>query len=323
MTSGEFVCLADDSQGDYCLSPISYTEVMQSNERNQWMKAMNEELASLKENETWKLVNRPINAKVMRLKKSCDSNARFKARLVVKGYAQKQGIDYDETFSPVARYDTVRTLHVVATSKGMKLKQFDVKTAFLYGELEEEVFLEQPEGFDDGSGCVCRLKRSLYGVKQAPRCWNKRFVNFMKKAGLKDRTVDPCLCYRTHEDSYLYITIYVDDGLVVGNKDGEIEVFLRLLQEEFQITIGSLENFLGMQIKCQSDGSIFVSQEAYINQILQKFNMVEEKSVFTPVSRKESDNHKDVSGKVPYREAVGRLKYLAVATRLDIALAVR
>ena len=90
-----------------------------------------------------------------------------------KGYAQEQGIDYDETFSPVARYETVRTLLAVAASKNMKLKQFDVKTAFLYSELEEEVYLEQPEGFDDGSGRVCRLKRSLYGLKQAPRCWNK------------------------------------------------------------------------------------------------------------------------------------------------------
>ena len=88
---------------------------------------------------------------------SCDGNAYFKARLVVKGYAQKQGTDYDETFSPVARYDTIRTLLAVATSKNMKLKQFDVKTTFLYSELEEEVYLEQPEGFDDGSGCVCRL----------------------------------------------------------------------------------------------------------------------------------------------------------------------
>jgi hypothetical protein len=104
----------------------------------------------------------------------------------------------------------------------MKLKQFDVKTTFLYGELEEEVYLEQPEGFDDGSGLVCRLKRSLYGLKQAPRCWNKRFISFMEKAGLKNSPADPCLFYRTHEGSFLYIAIYVDDGLVVGNRDKEV-----------------------------------------------------------------------------------------------------
>jgi hypothetical protein len=144
----------------------------------------------------------------------------------------------------------------------------------------------------------------------------------MKKAGWKNSTFGPCLFYHTHEDSFLYIAIYVDDGLVVGNKDEEIEVFWRLLQEEFEITIWSLEKFLGIQIKCQSDGSIIVSQEAYTNQILQKFNMAEAKGVSTPVSREESDNHKDVSGKVPYREAVGSLVYPAAATRPDIAFAV-
>jgi len=122
MTSGEFVCLVD-SQGDYCLSPIAYTEALQSIEQKQWMKTMNEELASLNENETWELVNSPINAKmiqnrwVMRIKTSCDGNAPFKARLVAKGYAQKLGIDYGETFSPVARYHTIRTLLAVAASK--------------------------------------------------------------------------------------------------------------------------------------------------------------------------------------------------------------
>ena len=222
----------------------------------------------------------------------------------------------------MARYDTIRTLLAVAASRNMKLKQFDVKTAFLYGELEEEVYLEQPEGFDDGSGHVCRLKRSLYGLKQAPRCWNKRFISFMEKVGLKNSSADPCLFYRTHEGSFLSIAIYVDDGLVIGNKDKEIEMFLKLMQEEFRITIGSLENFLGMQVKCQIDGSISVSQESYTNKILQKFNMAEAKGVSTPASREESNNHKDISGKVPYREAMGSLMYLAAATRPDIAFAV-
>jgi hypothetical protein len=139
---------------------------------------------------------------------------------------------------------------------------------------------------------------------------------------LKNSTADPCLFYCTYGDSFLYIAIYVDDGPVVGNKDEEIEIFLRLLQEEFEMSIGSLENFLGMQIKCQCDGSVFVSQEAYTNQILQKLNMAEEKGVSTPASSEESDNHKDVSGKVPYREAVGSLMYFAAATHPDIAFAI-
>jgi hypothetical protein len=129
MTSGEFICLVGDSQGDYCSNPISYTEMMQSNKQKQWMKSMNEELASLRENETWELVSRPINANVIQnrwvtcVKTSSDSNAHFKAQLVLKGYVQKPGIDCDETFSPVACYDTILTLLAVSASKGMKLKQ--------------------------------------------------------------------------------------------------------------------------------------------------------------------------------------------------------
>ena len=209
----------------------------------------------------------------------------------------------------------------MVASKNMKLKQFDVKTIFLYSELEE-VYLEQPIGFDNGSGRVCQLKRSLYGLKQAPRCWNKQFISFMEKAGLKNSTADPFLFYHMHEDSFLYIAIYVDDVLVVGNKDEETGVFLGLLQEEFKITIGSLENFLRMQIKCQSNGSVFVSQEAYTKKILQKFNMAEAKGVSMPASCKESDDHIDVSSMVPYCEAVGSLMYLAAATRPDIAFAI-
>jgi hypothetical protein len=125
-----------------------------------------------------------------------------------------------------------------------------------------------------------------------------------------------------HEDSFLCTAINVDDGLVVGNKDEEIEVFLGLLQEEFKVTIGSLETFLGIQIKCQSDGLIFVSQEVYMNNILKKFNMAEAKGVSMPASCEESDNHKNVNGNVPYREAVGSLTYLAVATRPNIAFAI-
>jgi hypothetical protein len=165
-------------------------------------------------------------------------------------------------------------------------------------------------------------KRSLYGLKQAPRCWNKRFISFVEKPGLKNSTADPCLFYRTHEDSFLYVAIYVDDELVFGNKDEESEVFLGLLQEEFKITIDSFEDFLGMQITCQRDGPIFVSEKVYTNKILKKFSLAETKGVSTPASREESDNHKVVSGKVPYLEAVGSLVYLAAATRPGFAFPV-
>lgn len=211
MKSGEYMMLAEVDQCNQV--PRSYAEAMQSKESRQWLAAMKEELTSLKENETWELVDRPAGVKVIqnrwvfRVKPSNDdNNRRFKARLVAKGYVQQKGIDYDETFSPVARYDTVRMLLVIAASKKLKVKQFDVKTAFLYGTLEEEVYLEQPEGFENDTDHVCKLKGSMYRLKQAPRCWHKRFLKFMKKAGLKNSTADPCLFYRNH-DGIVYMSM--------------------------------------------------------------------------------------------------------------------
>ena len=132
---------------------------------------------------------------VLRKKLNADGlTKRLRSRLVAKGHVQKAGIDYDETFRPVTWYDTVRAVLAVAAVERLQLRQFDVKTAFLYGTLQEEVYMRQPEGFDDGSGRVCMLKRRLYGLKQSPRCWNKRFVDLREKERLKVRTADPCLC---------------------------------------------------------------------------------------------------------------------------------
>lgn len=325
MKSDEYMMLAEVDQCNQV--PRSYAEAIQSKESRQWLAAMKEELTSLKENETWELVDRPAGVKVIqnrwvfRVKLSNDdNNRRFKARLVTKGYVQQKGIDYDETFSPVARYDIVRML--LAASKKLKVKQFDIKTAFLYGTLEEEVYFEQPEGFENGTDHVCKLKGSLYRLKQAPRCWHKQFLKFMKKAGLENITADPCLFYRNHDGIVLYVAIYVDDGLVVGNNEKEVQKFLKELKTEFKITIGSLDNFLGMKIECQDNGSITVSQKDYIKRILERFRMDESNPVTTPATREEDETLDAVEGRVPYRETVGSLMYLATATRPDIAFAV-
>jgi len=226
---------------------------------------------------------------------------------VAKGYVQKQGIDYEETFSPVARYDTIRTLLAVAAAENLELAQFDIKTAFLNGTLEENVYMEQLEGFEDDTERVCLLRKSLYGLKQAPRCWNERFKKFMKKAGFKNKCIN--------------VAIYVDDGLVVGSDKAEIEEFLEILQREFHATRGSLDNFLNMKIQKNKDGSIIISQEDYTRKILKRFGMDESNGVSTPIGREENDVKEKIKAKIPYREAVGCL-YLTTATRPDIAFAV-
>lgn len=310
-------------------NPATYEDAMKSHNKKHWKKAMEEEMKSLSENDVWELTDLPEGKKlidsrwVLRVKiKSDGSIDRYKARLVAKGYVQKYGIDYDETFSPVARFDTVRTILSVAASEDLKLQQFDVQTAFLYGKIKEEIFMKQPEGFNDGSGRVCRLKSSLYGLKQAPRCWNVRFVNFLKKFGLQASTADPCLFIRKENGQKLLVTIYVDDGLVAASDNQIIEQFLEELRREFKITVGSLDCFLGMEIQRNNDGSIFVHQTGYTKKILKRFNMSEANKVSVPAVAEEESPMAEAAVEVPYREAVGCLMYLMTTTRPDIAFAV-
>lgn len=326
--NNDFLYMCGDQEEVFKQEPKSYEEAIQSNERKQWEEAMNSEIDSQLKNDTWTLVKRPKKEKVLqnrwvlRLKKKKNGNDLFKARLVAKGHVQKEGIDFQETFSPVARYETIRTILAVAGKKNMKIEQFDVRTAFLYGSLEESIYMEQPKGFDDGTNRVCLLKRSLYGLKQSPRCWNSRFTSFMKKCKLQTSTADPCLFYRRINGKALYVVIYVDDGLVVGDDESEVNQFIQSLQEEFQITHGSLDNFLGMEIR-QGENSIRISQEAYIVSILKRFHMEDANPISTPAIRNEEvDKSEKLSSEVPYREAVGCLMHLTVVSRPDIAYAV-
>ena len=305
-------------------------EALGSAERQLWKQAMQEELDSLAENGTWDLVDLPSDKKivgnrwVLKVKRKPNGDVdRYKARLVAKGYTQEEGVDFHQTYAPVARFETVRALLNVAATEKYQLGQFDVRTAFLYGSLDEEVFMDQPAGFDDGSGRVCKLKRSLYGLKQSPRCWNRRFVTFMESQDMKVSSSDPCLFIRKCSNGRnLMVAIYVDDGILVGDKV-DIDQFLLKLNAEFRITIGTLETFLGMQIETGKDGSIFVHQEAYTKSILRRFNMMDANPVKTPCQRWTREPDEPVLEKsVAYRQAVGSLLYLAMTTRPDLSYAV-
>ncbi|KRZ14078.1 Retrovirus-related Pol polyprotein from transposon TNT 1-94, partial [Trichinella zimbabwensis] len=236
-------------------------------------------LHSLKENSVWKLEyflsgKKVLDSRwVLLIKTKADGSvARYKARLVAKGYMQRPGIDYDETFSPVAHFDTVRALVSIAAVERLKLQQFDVKTAFLYGALKE-VYVKQPEGFENGTNQVYKLNRSLHDLKQAPRCWNRRLVDFLRKQGLKQNTEDPCLFVRLKERSKLLVVIYVNDGIVAGSDTDEMEQFLAVMKTEFQIKHRPMDTFLGMGIKELGDRSIFAGQQAYTRHILKRFRL--------------------------------------------------
>jgi hypothetical protein len=205
---------------------------MNTSNSDNWKTAMKEELNSLIKNETWELVPCPSQRSVIKNKwvfrtkyKADGSLDKFKARLVAKGYSQKEGIDFTETFAPVVRYDTVRVLLSVAAALDLEMTQFDIKTAFLYGNLDEEIFMEEPEGFETSrnGALVCKLKKSLYGWKQAPRQWNHKFNEFL--LSFKPTYSDPCLY--TTPDWSLIIALYVDDGLVLGNDLTRMQKYLQ------------------------------------------------------------------------------------------------
>jgi hypothetical protein len=238
---------------------------------------------------------------------------------------QKAGRDYDETFSPVARFDTIHAVLSVAASHQMKLGQFDVKTAFLYGDLEEVIYMKQPVGYNDGNDTICRLKRSLYGLKQSPRCWNKRFWMFLGKHQLKRSDTDPCLFFNTTEGHKLIIVLYVDDSLDAYLNETDFEILIANLKAEFQVIVSSALWFLGLQINQEQDGSIAVTQENYMKHILYKFGMLERNQVDTPMEKLSADgevNSDCTAINMPYREAVGSLMYLAIGTRPDIMYSV-
>jgi transposase InsO family protein len=176
--------------------PATPEEALSGKESTEWKKAMDEEMKSLHENNTWTLVPKPTDRKLVdcrwiykRKEKSDGTLDRYKARLVARGFKQVYGIDYEETYSPVVKFPSIRLLLSLAASEDMEILQFDIKTAFLYGELEEEIFMTQPEGYEEGRGLVCHLQKSLYGLKQSPRQWNKKFHNFLTQNGFKGNQI--------------------------------------------------------------------------------------------------------------------------------------
>lgn len=312
--------------------PKSYQEAMNSLDCGKWVEAMNSEISSLKRNHTWDLVNLPEDRKVIdnkwifKLKhNSAGDVERFKARLVIRGFTQQHGVDYFETFSPVVKLTSVRMIIAIAASENLKLKQFDVDTAFLYGSLDEEIYMCQPKGYEDRTNRVCKLNKSLYGLKQASRVWNQKFTDFLKRFEFKVCASDNCVFVGNIVGRKIFLAIWIDDGLVAATSEQDIEELLSYLHREFAIKVADGSFFVGLQINRLDDGSIHVNQSTYAKKVLTKFNMMDACSVDTPADANTKLLSNLVDGKLttfPYREAVGSLMYLAVATRPDISFAV-
>lgn len=314
------------------IEPNTYEEAVASVDRSKWLAAMKEELNSLVKNDTYDLVMLPKEMKaiecrwVFRIKRNKDGSIeRYKARLVARGYAQRSGIDYFETFSPVARYDSIRAILAITARYQMHLLQFDVKTAFLYGNLEEEIYMRQPPGFEDKTNRVLKLKKGLYGLKQAPKQWNERISNFFKKHNYIQSKSDNCVYTKLGNESLTICVIYVDDGLISGNDKQELTNICNLLKSEFEIKIHAPQVFVGMEITQSSDRSLIsIRQTHYIKVLLKRFKMEECKPVITPGDsniKLYPSECKD-NAKIPYQEAVGALLYLSIISRPDITFQV-
>jgi hypothetical protein len=286
---------------------------------------MDEELDQIEKNDTWELVPRPKDKNVIdtkwvyRNKLNEDGHVtRNKARLVCKGYAQVEGIDFEETFSPVSRMEAIRLLLAYACSKNIKVYQMDVKSTFLNGELEEEVYIEQPEGFQllENTDYVCKLKKALYGLKQAPRAWYSRLDKYLQQAGFRKGSADNNLYIKVTQDSILLIEVYVDD-IIFGSTDDRLsQKFAKDMHNEFEMSLlGELSFFLGLQIRQRNQG-IFISQTKYIREMLKRFGMEDCKPVITPMQtscklRKDDDSKSTDQRK--YRSMIGSLLYVTTS----------
>ncbi|GJT36363.1 putative ribonuclease H-like domain-containing protein [Tanacetum coccineum] len=345
-TTGEsaFISYIHDQQRDnhtdfqHCLfacflSQVEPRSVAQALEDPSWVDAMQEEMQQFKFQNVWVLVDLPegkyaIGTKWI-LKNKRDARGivvRNKARLVAQGHRQEEGIDYDEVFAPVARIEAIRLFLAFASYMGFMVYQMDVKSAFLYGRIDEEVYVTQPKGFVDPQHPkkVYKVVKALYGLHQAPRAWYATLSTFLLKHGYRRGTIDKTLFLKKHKRDIILVQVYVDDIIFGSTKKAWCDEFEALMKGEFEMSaMGELTFFLGLQVQQRPDG-IFISQDKYVQEILKKFDLECVRTATTPYEapKPKSKNEPDSPVNVHlYRSMIGSLMYLT-ASRPDIMFAV-
>ncbi|KAK1397203.1 hypothetical protein POM88_007066 [Heracleum sosnowskyi] len=297
-----------------------------------WVIAMQDELNQFEQYQVWKLVPRPKNKKVVGTRwvyrnklDEDDIVTRNKARLVAKGYSQAEGNDYDETYAPVARLEAIRMFLAFAAYSNFKVYQMDVKSAFLNGELDEEVYVEQPLGFENQEllDFVYFLFKAIYGLKQAPRKWYDTLSGFLLENGFVRGIIDKTLFSKKHKSDMILVQVYVDDIIFGSTNDDLCKRFAKLMQSKFEMSMmGELKFFLGLQVSQRSNG-IFICQSKYLKELLKKYHMEDSASARTPSSTAVKLGACDNSIKVDitrYIGMIGSLLYL-IASRPDIIYA--
>ena len=323
------------------MEPTDINEAMNGNNSKEWKDAMCSEFESLTKNHTWDLVDKPNDKNIVgckwvyKVKHDDKGNiSRYKARLVAQGYTQKEGIDYGEVFAPVVKYNSIRSLLAIANELDLDVHQMDVKCAFLQGDLEEEIYMQQPEGFidKDHPNKVCRLRKSIYGLKQSARCWNLAINTFLKNTGYVQSNTDSCIYAKSFDKDgkkhLIFIAIYVDDVILASNDGSTLNKEKAKLSKHFEmVNQGEIHFCLGMTIKRNRAKKILsIDQRAYLENVLKRFKMHESKPVATPMEAgkryKQLENGEESVNIKEYQAAIGCLTYASIATRPDLSAAV-
>ncbi|VDB91614.1 unnamed protein product [Peniophora sp. CBMAI 1063] len=312
--------------------PKSYRDAVKSEFWDKWLEAIRYELAQLAAHGTWEVVDRPNGVNVVKCRWvfAIKHDGRFRARLVAKGFTQVFGEDYFETFSPVARFETLRFLLALAARHDWHLVGLDVKSAFLYGDLDEEIYMELPEGFEGQQGTagkVAKLRKALYGLKQASRVWNEQIDAALKELGYARTYADTSIyVYRRQAgNTTCILVLYVDDMALMGNNRAELDRIKSALQSKYEMTdAGDLAHFIGLRIsRDRGSRTLEIDQSAYLAEVLQRFGMADATPVRTPLPAglvlQKSTEPVDYERRKLYQSIVGSLMWAAIASRPDFA----
>lgn len=328
---------------------------MQCPEADAWNTTIKKEIKAHLKNDTWEITNRKSDTNIIGSKlilktkyKSSGEVERRKAHIVASGFSQRPGLDYSETYAPVARLSSIRLLLALSVEEDLIINQLDVTTAFLNGELAEELYMKKPKRLEylneimieegesnsiifqraktmltslrkSGNEKVCRLKKAIYGLKQAARKWFEKLDLKLKILGFKPSSADPCIYISAKGGDKTLISIYVDDLILASNSQLRLNALKKELLRSFEMRdLGDLEHCLGIEFRKQN-GIIYASQTRYIDEIISRFNMSDCNPVKTPMDpgQQLKQNKKELFENIPYQNLIGALMYLVVGTRPD------
>lgn len=313
--------------------PVHFNDIFNRPDTKEWLSAIQSEIDSLRRNQTWCLVEKPSDVNIVSCKwvftiknNELGEPVRYKARLVARGFSQQYLEDYDETFAPVARITTFRLIMAFANQNDLLVHHMDVKTAFLNGILKENIYMQVPEGISSKSNHVCKLNKTLYGLKQSSRCWYERFDQVIKSMGFESSKVDPCLYIlnKNSIDLNVYIVLYVDDVLIVTKCVQTMQQLKKCLMQQFEMTdLLDIKLFLGIRIERTND-KVTLDQSTYLQNVLNKFSMNDCNPSKSPFPNKLNYDalNSDVQYHAPSRQVIGCLMYAMLCTRPDLCAAV-